>query len=90
MFRTIVPTYLILINALGLLFMLIDKQKARRGTWRIPEETLIGIGLLGGSIGSIAGMYLFRHKTRHPKFYIGLPLILIGQAALIIWLGTAL
>lgn len=90
MFRTIVPTYLILINAVGLLIMLADKQKARRGAWRIPEATLMGVALLGGSIGAMAGMYLFRHKTKHPKFYIGLPLILILQIALILWIGTAL
>ncbi len=90
MFRTVVPTYLILINAVGLLIMLADKQKARRGAWRIPEATLIGIALLGGSVGSIAGMYLFRHKTKHPKFYIGLPLILITQTSLILWIGSNL
>lgn len=81
MLSTIVHTYLILINAAGLLIMLIDKQKARRGAWRIPEATLIGVALLGGSIGAMAGMYLFRHKTKHPKFFIGLPLILICQVA---------
>lgn len=59
--------------------MLIDKQKARRGAWRIPEATLMGVAVLGGSIGAIAGMRLFRHKTKHPKFYIGLPCILAAQ-----------
>lgn len=72
-------TYLILINAAAFLLMLADKQKARRGAWRIPEATLIGSALLGGSLGAIAGMRLFRHKTRHPKFSIGLPLILAAQ-----------
>ena len=79
MLFTIIQTYLILINALALLLMLADKQKAKRGVWRIPEATLLGVAALGGSIGAIAGMYLFRHKTRHPKFYIGLPLILVIQ-----------
>lgn len=59
--------------------MLIDKQKARRGAWRIPEATLMGVAVLGGSIGAIAGMRLFRHKTKHPKFYIGLLCILAAQ-----------
>ena len=68
-------TYLILVNAAGFLLMLIDKLKAKRGAWRIPEATLLGIALLGGSIGSIAAMNLFRHKTKHPKFFIGLPVI---------------
>lgn len=72
-------TYLILINAAAFLLMLADKQKARRGAWRIPEATLIGSALLGGSLGAIAGMRLFRHKTRHPKFSVGLPLILAAQ-----------
>ena len=69
--------YLLIINALGLLFMLIDKQKAKRNAWRIPEATLLTIAALGGSIGCIAGMYLFRHKTKHLKFTVGLPLLFI-------------
>ena len=86
MLYTIVKTYLILINAIGLWIMLLDKQKARRGSWRIPEATLMGITLLGGSIGMFLGMHLFRHKTRHPKFVIGIPLILILQIVAAIWL----
>ena len=86
MLHNTVLTYLILVNALSLLLMLIDKQKAKRGAWRIPEATLIGIAAMGGSIGAIAGMYLFRHKTRHPKFFVGLPLILIVQIGAIIFL----
>ena len=79
MLSQILLAYLILINAAGFLLMLIDKQKARRGAWRIPEATLMGVAVLGGSIGAIAGMRLFRHKTKHPKFYIGLPCILAAQ-----------
>lgn len=85
-----IRTYLILVNALSLLLMLIDKQKAKRGAWRIPEATLMGIAAIGGSIGAIAGMYLFRHKTKHPKFYIGLPLILLIQIGLVLFLGNSL
>ena len=59
--------------------MCADKQKAKRGRWRIPESTLLTVALMGGSIGSMAGMYLFRHKTRHLKFSLGLPLILAAQ-----------
>lgn len=76
--------YLTIINAAGFLLMLIDKQKARRGAWRIPEATLIWIAILGGSIGSLIGMYFFRHKTRHLKFTVGIPLILLLQLALVI------
>ena len=72
-------TYLILVNAAGFLLMLTDKLKAKAGAWRIPEATLMGIALVGGSIGAIAGMNLFRHKTKHPKFFIGLPVILALQ-----------
>lgn len=76
--------YLIIINAAGFLLMLADKQKARRGAWRIPEATLIWVAILGGSVGSLIGMYLFRHKTRHLKFTVGIPLILFLQLALVI------
>ena len=63
--------------------MLVDKYKAKRNLWRIPEATLMGVAAIGGSIGTIAGMNLFRHKTKHPKFYIGLPVILALQIILI-------
>lgn len=72
--------YLLIINALGFLLMLVDKMKARKNKWRIPEKTLIGVAALGGSIGCLAGMYTVRHKTQHPKFTIGIPLILALQA----------
>lgn len=75
--------YLIIINAAGFLLMLADKRKARRGAWRIPEATLIGTAALGGSIGVLAGMYLVRHKTRHLKFTLGVPFILIVQLVLV-------
>ena len=77
--------YLTIINAAAFLLMLIDKQKARRGAWRIPEATLIWITILGGSIGSLIGMYFFRHKTRHLKFVLGIPVILFAQLSLAIW-----
>ena len=73
---------LILLNAAGLVLMFIDKQKARRKAWRIPESTLLTVAALGGSIGSLFGMYLFRHKTRHLKFTLGIPVILILQIIL--------
>ena len=76
--------YLILVNAAAFALMFADKQKAIRGQWRIPEKVLLGAALLGGSIGAIAGMYTFRHKTRHSKFKYGLPLILLAQLYLLI------
>ena len=76
---TLVLAYLFLINATGFLVMHIDKQKALKKLWRIPENTLLSIAVIGGSIGIIAGMYLFRHKTMKEKFAIGVPLILTLQ-----------
>lgn len=75
--------YLITVNALGLLLMLADKQKARKKRWRIPEATLMGVAAIGGSAGVFLGMYLFRHKTRHPKFTVGVPLLLILHGVLL-------
>lgn len=80
--------YLLIINALGLLVMLADKYKAKKNLWRIPEATLMGIAIAGGSIGSLAGMYLVRHKTKHLKFTIGIPLILAIQIMLFILYWT--
>ena len=77
--------YFIAINLIGFLAMFIDKQKAKRGAWRIPEKSLFIITLLGGGIGTIAGMYLFRHKTKKLYFTIGFPVILITEIALIIY-----
>lgn len=74
--------YLLLINAVAFLLMLTDKRKAQKNLWRIPESTLLWTALLGGSIGSLAGMYTFRHKTRHLKFTLGIPLILALQIGL--------
>ncbi len=75
--------YLILMNLIGFGLMGIDKQRARRRDWRIPEKVLFGAALLGGSVGAWAGMYLFHHKTRHWYFVVGMPLILAVQAALV-------
>ena len=73
---------LLLINALGLLLMRIDKEKARRHSWRISEATLFTVALLGGSAGVLLGMYAFRHKTKHRRFIIGVPVILLAQLGL--------
>ena len=75
-------TYLVFINILSFLLYGIDKWKARRGKWRIPEETLIWLAVVGGSMGALLGMYLFRHKTKHKKFTVGVPVILLVQFAL--------
>ena len=82
----IIIIYLAVINIFGFLSMAIDKFKAKHNKWRIPEKTLFIFAILGGSIGSIAGMYTFRHKTKHTHFIIGMPLILIIQLALLVYL----
>lgn len=74
--------YLVTINALGFLIMLADKEKAKKRLWRVPEATLLTVAALGGSIGCLAGMKVFHHKTRKPKFYIGIPVILALQLIL--------
>ena len=71
--------YLLLINATGFGVMLYDKYLAKNNLWRIPEKTLLGIAAFGGSIGCLLGMYTVRHKTKHLKFTIGIPVILAAQ-----------
>ncbi len=77
--------YLIGINIIGFLIMFIDKQKAKKGAWRIPEKTLFFITALGGGIGTISGMYIFRHKTQKLQFVVGLPFITILEIILAIY-----
>lgn len=78
-----ITIYLVLVNAAAFTLMLADKLKAKKGSWRISEKTLLTVAAVGGSVGAIAGMYLFRHKTRHLKFTLGLPLILVMQLLLL-------
>ena len=77
--------YFIIINIIGFLIMFIDKQKAKKGKWRIPEKTLFIITALGGGIGTISGMYTFRHKTQKVAFVVGLPAITILEIICIIY-----
>ena len=67
--------YLIVINADAFLLMLVDKQRAIKKKWRIPERHIMNICALGGSLGGLLGMYLFRHKTRHPRVTISIPIL---------------
>lgn len=80
--------YLLIVNAAGFLLMTVDKYKARKNLWRIPEATLMTVALIGGSIGSLMGMYTVRHKTKHLKFTLGIPAILVLQIAAVIWIMT--
>ena len=81
--------YLLIINAIAFLFMLLDKRRAQKNAWRIPEATLLSLAILGGSFGAALGMRLFRHKTRKPQFSLGLPVILVLHILLLIWLVIA-
>lgn len=78
--------YLLSVNALSLLLMRADKKKAQKGRRRIPEATLLGFAAIGGSVGALIGMYAFRHKTRHYKFTIGVPLLMLAQCLLVLYL----
>lgn len=81
--------YIIVINFIAFLLMGIDKRRAIKHAFRIPEATLFLFAIMGGSIGAILGMYTFRHKTRHWYFVYGMPAILILQIALIVFLYNA-
>ncbi len=78
--------YLAAVNVVTFTVYGIDKRKARRGAWRIPEKTLFLLPLLGGSVGALLGMKVFRHKTKHWYFVWGIPAILLAQLALTVWL----
>lgn len=81
-----VVLYIILINIIGFGMMALDKYKAQKSYWRIPEKSIFVVTLLGGGIGTITGMYVFRHKTKKLKFTVGLPTILISEICVIIYL----
>ena len=78
--------YLLLINAAAFALMLADKRRAKKNRWRIRESTLILSAVLGGSVGALAGMYTFRHKTKHVKFTAGIPAILIAQLLIVMYI----
>ena len=77
--------YIISINLIGFFIMWLDKHKARKGSWRIPEKTLFIITAIGGGIGTTAGMFVFRHKTKKLNFLIGFPFITILEIILAIY-----
>lgn len=78
--------YFVIVNLVGFLIMLVDKRRSINHEWRISERTLFIVSIIGGSIGSYLGMQLFRHKTRHLKFTLGIPIIIIIQGYLAITL----
>ena len=82
-----VITWLIIINLTAFAVFGIDKKRAKKGQWRIPEKTLFLSAILGGSIGAILGMYIFHHNTKHWYFQFGIPAIMIVQIAAVYWLS---
>ena len=83
---TVLLVWLAAVNVVTFAVYGIDKAKAKRGAWRVPERTLFLLPLLGGSLGALLGMKVFHHKTKHWYFVWGIPLILVAQIALAIWL----
>lgn len=79
--------YLAVINVVAFILYGVDKHRAERDEWRISEATLMTVAVIGGSLGAWLGMYVFHHKTRHKKFYIGIPLILLAQIVLAVFLA---
>ena len=78
--------YLGCISSIAVVVTIADKQKAGRGAWRVPEATLLMLSALGGSVAMYVTMRLIRHKTRHSKFMLGIPLILVFQSVLVLYL----
>ncbi len=85
-FTTIIIFYLVSINIFTFFLYGVDKWKAQRARWRIPESVLLGVAAIGGSVGAWLGMRVWRHKTQHAKFHYGVPIILIAQVALLVWI----
>ena len=86
---TLIVVYLFAINLISFTTMGVDKAKARKRSWRIPESTLFVLALIGGSIGSVAGMHFFKHKTKHWYFLYGMPAILIIQILIVVLLASS-
>ena len=82
--------YLIVINIVTWIAFGLDKWKAKSGKWRIPERTLLLLALAGGSLGALAGMIMFRHKTRKPKFYISVPVMFVAHCVIVTMLALKL
>ena len=84
--QSILFLFLLAINVLTFLLYGIDKWKAKRSRWRIPESVLLGMAAVGGSIGAWLGMRVWHHKTQHKKFRYGVPAILVAQIVLLVWI----
>ena len=83
---TLLTLYLVAINVVTFFLYGIDKWKAKRARWRIPESVLLGMAAIGGSVGAWLGMRVWHHKTQHAKFRYGVPAMLVAQAAVLVWI----
>ena len=90
MIQTVLLIWVLAWTLIAFALMGIDKWKAKHDSWRIPEKTLFLSAILGGTVGALAGMYLFRHKTKHLSFTVGMPLILAAQIVLVLFLAFRL
>ena len=90
MIQTVLLIWVLAWTLIAFALMGVDKWKARHDSWRIPEKTLFLSAILGGSVGALAGMFLFRHKTKHLSFTVGMPLILAVQIVLVLLLAFRL
>lgn len=84
--KTLFAVYFIVVNAVGFIMSAVDKSAAKRHEWRVPEKDLFAVSFLGGAVGTLISMLLFRHKTKHKRFMIGIPLIILAQTSLVIFL----
>ena len=82
----LIVIFLVTVNVVTFFLYGIDKWKAKHSKWRIPEATLLGLAVIGGSVGALLGMRVWHHKTMHKKFKYGLPLIILLQITLVIWI----
>ncbi len=82
---TIALTWLILVSLVSIAVTVVDKRRAKRGAWRVPEATLLTLAALGGSVVMWGTMLVIRHKTKHVKFMIGIPLLVVFQGIFVIW-----
>jgi len=84
--QLIVVAYVVIMSIVAFIFYGVDKAKAKAGAWRIPEKTLLLLAAVGGSFGAFAGMQIFRHKTKHPQFYITVPVCMVIHIVILFFL----
>lgn len=84
--KTLFAIYFIIVNAVGFIMSAVDKSAAKKHKWRVPEKNLFAVSFLGGAVGTLMSMLIFRHKTKHKRFMIGIPLIISAQIFLFAFL----